>query len=161
MNYPRIRLISLGYVLAFAIRIVGANFSFAKICNFFKKSAEFQLENFVDVEKCCKMRIWMQNFVSIQTRTSLKKSDVSWPIDGRLDEREELGKAAQQAHHAREAQQPERCLGFPSTDCPSLFPSIGHDTSFFFWLVLVCIETKFRIQIRILQHFSKSTKLFS
>ena len=28
------------------------------------------------------MRIWLQNFVSIQTRTSLKKSVVSWPIVG-------------------------------------------------------------------------------
>ena len=27
----------------------------------------------------------MQNFVSIQTRTSLKKSDVSWPIDEKCD----------------------------------------------------------------------------
>ena len=27
----------------------------------------------------------MQNFVSIQTRTSLKKSDVSWPIDEKSD----------------------------------------------------------------------------
>jgi hypothetical protein len=25
------------------------------------------------------MRIWLQNFVSIQPRTSLEKSDVSWP----------------------------------------------------------------------------------
>ena len=47
-----------------------------KFCDFFN----IQLENFVDFEKCCKMRIWMQNFVSIQTRTSLKKSDVSWPV---------------------------------------------------------------------------------
>ena len=43
----------------------------------------------------------------------------------------------------------------------SLFPSIGHDTSLFFRLVLGCIETKFCIQIRILQHFSKSTKFSS
>ena len=26
------------------------------------------------------MRIWLQNFVSIQPRTSLEKSDVSWPM---------------------------------------------------------------------------------
>ena len=44
---------------------------------------------------------------------------------------------------------------------PTLFSSIGYDTSLFFRLVLVCIETKFCIQIRILQHFSKSTKLSS
>ena len=44
-----------------------------------------QLENFVDFEKCCKMRIWMQNFVSIQTITSLNKSDVSWLIDEKSD----------------------------------------------------------------------------
>ena len=41
------------------------------------------------------------------------------------------------------------------------FGSPGHDTSLFFRLVLGCIETKFRNQIRILQHFSKSTKLSS
>ena len=50
---------------------------FAKICNFFKKSASF-----VDLEKPEKMRIWLQNFVSIQPRTSLEKSDVSWPTAG-------------------------------------------------------------------------------
>ena len=37
----------------------------------------------------------------------------------------------------------------------------GHDTSLFFRLVLVCIETKFRNQIRIFQHFPTSTKLSS
>ena len=44
------------------------------------KFCKIQVENFVDFEKCCKMRIWMQNFVSIQPRTSRKKSDVSWLI---------------------------------------------------------------------------------
>ena len=38
-----------------------------------------QLDSFVDLEKPEKMRIWSQNFVSIQPRTSLEKSDVSWP----------------------------------------------------------------------------------
>ena len=38
-----------------------------------------QLDSFVDLEKPEKMRIWLQNFVSIQPRTSLEKSDVSWP----------------------------------------------------------------------------------
>ena len=38
-----------------------------------------QLDSFVDFEKCCKMRIWLQNFVSVQPRMSLEKSDVSWP----------------------------------------------------------------------------------
>ena len=36
-------------------------------------------ENIVDLEKPEKMSIWLQNFVSIQPRTSLEKSDVSWP----------------------------------------------------------------------------------
>ena len=44
--------------------------NFAKSCKFLK----IQLENFVDFEKCWKMRIWMQNFVSIQPRTSPLKS---------------------------------------------------------------------------------------
>ena len=47
----------------------------AKFCNFSKN----QLDSFVDLEKPEKMRIWLQNFVSIQPRTSLEKSDVSWP----------------------------------------------------------------------------------
>ena len=54
---------------------------FVKICqnlSKFVKILKIQLENFVDFEKCCKMPIWMQKFVSIQTRTGLKKSDVSW-----------------------------------------------------------------------------------
>ena len=31
------------------------------------------------------MRIWLQNFVSIQPRTSLEKSDVSWPAEVRAE----------------------------------------------------------------------------
>ena len=34
-----------------------------------------QLDSFVDLEKTEKMRSWLQNFVSIQPRTSLEKSD--------------------------------------------------------------------------------------
>ena len=54
----------------------GPNSPAPNFCKFLK----IKLENFVDFEKRCKMRIWMPNFVSIQTRTNLKKSDVSWPI---------------------------------------------------------------------------------
>ena len=36
-----------------------------------------KLDSFVDLEKPEKMRIWLHNFVSIQPRTSLEKSDVS------------------------------------------------------------------------------------
>ena len=52
-------------------------------CEFLQNFANFsknQLDNRVDFENCCKMRIWLQNFVSIQPRTSLEKSDVSWPV---------------------------------------------------------------------------------
>ena len=55
---------------------------FCKICDFLQIFATFskkQLDSFVDLEKPEKMRIWLQNFVSIQPRTSLEKSDVSWP----------------------------------------------------------------------------------
>ena len=55
---------------------------FAKFCDFLQTFATFsknQLDSFVDLEKPEKMRIWLQNFVSIQPRTSLEKSDVSWP----------------------------------------------------------------------------------
>ena len=34
--------------------------------------------NLVDLEKCCKMTIWSSRSASIQPRTSLGKSDVSW-----------------------------------------------------------------------------------
>ena len=34
--------------------------------------------NLVDLEKCCKMTIWLRKSVLIQPRTSLRKSDVSW-----------------------------------------------------------------------------------
>ena len=49
-------------------------------CEFLQNFATFsknQLDSFVDLEKPEKMRIWLQNFVSIQPRTSLEKSDVS------------------------------------------------------------------------------------
>ena len=55
---------------------------FAKFSDFLQNFATFsknQLDSFVDLEKPEKMRIWLQNFVSIQPRTSLEKSDVSWP----------------------------------------------------------------------------------
>ena len=58
---------------------------FRKICDFLQNFATFsknQLDSFVDLEKSEKMRIWSQNFVSIQPRTSLEKSDVSWPTVG-------------------------------------------------------------------------------
>ena len=45
---------------------VVAKFNFCKILN-------FQLDNFVDVEKCCKMRIWLLKSVLIQPRTSRSK----------------------------------------------------------------------------------------
>ena len=53
-----------------------------KIADFLQNFATFskiQLDSFVDFEKPEKMRLWLQNFVSIQPRTSLEKSDVSWP----------------------------------------------------------------------------------
>ena len=58
--------------------------NFAKILLFlflqnFATFSKNQLDSFVDLEKPEKMRIWLQNFVSIQPRTSLEKSDVSWP----------------------------------------------------------------------------------
>ena len=51
----------------------GLNYS--KFCKFLK----FQLDNFVDFEKCCKMRIWLLKSVLIQPRTSLLESDVLPP----------------------------------------------------------------------------------
>ena len=56
--------------------------NFAKFCDFLQNFATFsknQLDSFVDLENPEKLRIWLQNFVSIQPRTSLEKSDVPWP----------------------------------------------------------------------------------
>jgi hypothetical protein len=53
---------------------------FSNFCDFlqnFATSSKNQLDSFVDLEKPEKMRIWLQNFVSIQPRTSLEKSDVA------------------------------------------------------------------------------------
>ena len=56
-------------------------FNFAKLLTIFYKKIEFGAVqkdvNLVDLEKCCKMSIWLQKSVLIQPRTSLGKSDVS------------------------------------------------------------------------------------
>ena len=52
------------------------NFRF--FLNFFGQILKIQLAHFVDLEKCCKMSIWLQKSVLIQPRTGLGKSDVSW-----------------------------------------------------------------------------------
>ena len=36
---------------------------------------KIQLAHFVDLEKCCKMSIWLQNLVLIQPRTRVGKCD--------------------------------------------------------------------------------------
>ena len=64
----------------FFCKIPETSQKFCKILRFVAKFATFlknQLASFVDREKPEKMRIWLQNFVSIQPRTSLEKSDVS------------------------------------------------------------------------------------
>ena len=86
----------------------------------------------VDLEKPENMRIWLQNFVSIQPRTSPRKSAM-------------LTVLVPQVLHAAHGSE----------------NITSHDTSLFPSFVLGCIDTDFRIQIRILQHFSKSTKLSS
>ena len=52
-------------------------FNFAKLLTIFYKKIEFGAVqkdvNLVDLEKCCKMSIWLQNLASIQPRTSLSK----------------------------------------------------------------------------------------
>ena len=39
---------------------------------------KYQYVNLVDLEKCCKMSIWLQNWASIQQRTSLDKFCIFW-----------------------------------------------------------------------------------
>ncbi len=81
---------------------------------FFPKFATFsknQLDSFVDLEKPEKMRIWLQNFASIQPRTSLEKSDVSWPtVELRV---EGAGGAGHVARGRVEAVSGERSLQTP------------------------------------------------
>ena len=58
---------------------------FETFCKFCKNSAKFckiclrEGEFLVDLEKCEKMHIWTRKSALIQPRTSLGKSDVSWP----------------------------------------------------------------------------------
>ena len=77
---------------------------FAKIADFLQNFANFsknQLDSFVDLEKPEKMRIWSQNFVSIQPRTSPLKFAASRagiaPVAGGPDPRVVLD------HHAEVA----------------------------------------------------------
>ena len=57
-----------------------ADFSRISLIFYLENNLKIQLDSFIDFEKCCKMRIWMGKSVSIQPRTSLGKSDVSWRV---------------------------------------------------------------------------------
>ena len=48
-------------------------------CENFEIAAVQKDANLVDLEKCCRTHIYLQRSASIQPRTSLGKSDVSWP----------------------------------------------------------------------------------
>ena len=89
----------------------------------------------VELEKCCKMRIWTRKSASIQPRTSLGKSAVS--------------SAAQPASPPRTS----ASRGFTSWTPPRC-----RSTATVRRLLLAWIEADFRVQIRILQQFSKSTR---
>ena len=52
--------------------------TFCKMLPKFCKICSREDDFFVDLEKCCKMRPWLQKSASIQPRTSPGKSDVSW-----------------------------------------------------------------------------------
>ena len=124
---------------------------FANFCDFLQNFATFsknQLDSFVDLEKPEKMRIWLQNFVSIQPRTSLEKSDASWPPRGRA------ATALMQLRDHRPSAAVEGCsVGIRHTASRGLHATThhsGHDTSLFSRLVLGCIETKLCNHIRIL-----------
>ena len=148
---------NLGEILGFL-----QNFpEFSIFSEIFCKILKIQLAHFVDLEKCCKMSIWLQKSVLMQPRTGLGKSDVSWHGPA-------LG--------GRPAARPRPCASRlrPSmswTCHASVAPSVGsrlsageragstcHDTSLFPRPVLGCINTDFCNQILILQHFSRSTE---
>ena len=50
------------------------------------------------------------------------------------------------------------CLEVLSSGIPRGYQKVGQDTALFRRLVLGWIEADFRVQIRILQHFSESTR---
>ena len=52
--------------------------NFGKILQTFFTICSRKDDFLVDLEKCCKMRPWLQKSASIQPRTSPGKSDVSW-----------------------------------------------------------------------------------
>ena len=102
------------------------------------------------------MRIWLQNFVSIQPRTSLEKNDLSWPPVSWPPEARAGELRAKSMYF--DGQQFSAILG---READPWLRVVGHDISLFSRLVLGCIETKFCNQIRIFSGFSRSTKLSS
>ena len=52
---------------------------FTKFSCIFEFGAVQKFVNLVDLEKCCKMSIWLQKSASIQPRTSLSKFAKNWP----------------------------------------------------------------------------------
>ena len=69
-----------------------------KICKIVQKSVNFELwvvqkrVHCADLEKCCKMSIYLQNSASIQLRTSLPKFAKKWPkVTSRIKVRKNIG----------------------------------------------------------------------
>ena len=118
------------------------------------------------------MRIWTRKSASIQPRTSLRKSDVSWPaLSSRAragprapDPRRRPGLEKHIALLEARSRLDQRRFSRPNTHFSAFFDisvpaaSLRHDTSLFPRLVLGWINADFRVQIRIFQHFSSSTR---
>ena len=97
------------------------------------------------------MRIWTRKSASIQPRTSLGKSDTSHLMEPRFvvlaTPRLAPGAPGPRGRRGRAARLD---LAAKPTSCT--------DTALFRRVVLGWIEADFRVQIRIFQHFSKSTR---
>ena len=114
----------------------------------FVKFQKFQLENLVDFEKCCKTHIFLQKSEPIQPKTSNILPKFCQPT---------LSDVTPIFLSAPRMPRPARLfLWAPVGDTTADRQNFGK-----MLLVFGCIGTDFCKKIRVLQHFSKSTRLSS
>ena len=124
------------------------------------KFQKFQLDNLVDFEKCCKTRIFLQKSVPIQPKTSnilpkFCRSAVVSPTGAEPPRREGYSEGLVLAV-LRELEKTYLRDGKIRPE-----GSVPGARARFTRLVLGCIGTDLCKKIRVLQYFSKSTRLSS
>ena len=128
----------------------------------FAKCQNFQLDNFVDFEKCCKMRIFLQTSVPIQPKTSniLPKFCRSAVVP--------IGRRAPAAPHSELLPGWNRAVPTSAARSAQRASPATRRVVANFWqnfdkmlLVFGCIGSDFCKKICVLQHFSKSTRFSS